>query len=276
MLTNELLHFIKTEPNVQMRFAAEMKTWLRTDTENKLYLYGAGRHLKHVEAFMKSNDIPVEAVLDTHREGYSAGLRIIRYEAFRKQVENPKKCRFVISAPSAFTEIAYVLSKDYFTELFDCNGMEFYASYVPDVEWYRNYLIQYWDQFDLLSDDLSDELSRRTLEMVIRGRISGDASYYKQCSVTDQYYPEDIIQLSPGEIMVELGANNGATLQEFLRRCPNYRAVYCFEPEKRHIPALLKIQEDEARKGGSITVIQKGAWKESGHLRNCRKINRYY
>ena len=47
-----------------------------------------------------------------------------------------------------------------------------------------------------------------------------------------QYF-EDFLLLEPeGETFVDVGAYDGYTSQDFIARCPRYRAVYAFEPNR--------------------------------------------
>ena len=40
-----------------------------------------------------------------------------------------------------------------------------------------------------------------------------------------------ILRLGPGETLVDLGAYKGDTVQEFVRWCPDYRAIWAVEPD---------------------------------------------
>ena len=66
--------------------------------------------------------------------------------------------------------------------------------------------------------------------------------------------------------MVELGSNDGETLLEFIRFCPDYKAAYCFEPGKICIPRLNAIANSPTGKG-RIHIIPKGAWSSSTTLK---------
>lgn len=63
--------------------------------------------------------------------------------------------------------------------------------------------------------------------------------------------------------MVELGSYDGETLRQFIRLCPDYGAAYCFEPDTNLLPALEKIQREQAERGGHVHIIPKGAWSSS-------------
>ena len=131
---------------------------------------------------------------------------------------------------------------------------------LQDVEPYRTYLVEHWDEFSRLYDTLADDQSRSTLISVLKGRLSGDLAHFRKCCVPDQYYPPDLIHFSKGELMVELGAYDGQTLLEFISRCPDCRGAYCFEPDVKLLPGLERIKEQQAEQGKQVYVIPKGAW----------------
>lgn len=82
--------------------------------------------------------------------------------------------------------------------------------------------------------------------------------------VENQYYPSDIFSLGENEVMVELGANDGRTLLEFLDKVNRkYNCIYCFEPDKMCIEQLKRIIDKEK---GCITLIERGAWDKKACL----------
>lgn len=262
MLTDELLRFIQEEKNISMKFVKEAQK-----RGKGVYLYGAGHHLRFAVQFMQKYKINIKAILDTNREGEYCGIPIIRFAEFMRS-EPDQDSWFVISAPSVSEEITAVLSDSLPRENIFSFEMEFYLDYIPDVEEYREYLLSHWKELSAFSEQLSDDHSRKTLEDVLKGRISGEIKYFRQCYVPDQYYPNDIIHLGKGEVMVELGANNGETLEEFLRLCPDYHAVYCFEPDTNCLPILNGIKKKTGREG-TIHIVPKGAWDCAEVLEFC-------
>lgn len=262
MLEKELHEFIRTEKNISMEFVKQAR-----EKGKSIYLYGAGRFLHYAVCFMRRHKVEIKAILDTNKEGEYGRIPIIRFKDFIKT--NPDgDSWFVISAPSAEMEITKMLSSSFPKENIFSFIMVLYCDFIPDVEDYRNYLLKHWQDLSEFSDQLADDYSRETLNSVLKGRISGDLSYFRQCYSPDQYYPRDIIRLSRGEVMVELGANDGETLKEFLELCPDYHAAYCFEPDKNCLPKLNAIKENDSGEG-TIHIISKGGWDTAATLEFC-------
>lgn len=253
MLGKELREFIQTEKNISMEFVKQAR-----EHGKSVYLYGAGRFLHYAVNFMQRYKIEIKAILDTNKEGEYRSIPVIRFKDFMKT--NPDQDSwFVISAPSAEMEITKILSGSFPQENIFSFIMILYCDFIPNVEDYRNYLLKHWQELSEFSEQLEDDFSRETLEAVLRGRVSGRIEFFRQCYAPAQYYPEDIIRLTKGEVMVDLGASDGDTLKEFLRHCPDFCSVYCFEPDTNCLPILNNIKKKTYGKE-RIHIISKGAW----------------
>lgn len=271
-MREELLAFVRSEKNIAMEFVEWAKTF-----QGDIYLYGAGNYLPFAAGFMKRYGVPVKAVLDSKKSGeffvspgkgsHDGDIPIMKFSDFLQNRDPLRECFFVISAPSAEKSIRETIGRYFPQECVAAFEMELYLKYLPDVEEYRTYMLRHWAEASAFNDALSDEESRRTFENVVKGRITGDLSYFQRCYVPDQYYPADIVRLSKGEIMVELGAYDGETLRQFIRLCPGYGAAYCFEPDKKLLPVLEEIRREQAERGGAVHIIPKGAWSSSTVLR---------
>lgn len=247
---DELLKFIQCEPNAALEFAKTQ--------QGKLYLYGSGVRGDSYLDFCQKFHLPVHAILDSFHSGSRGGVPILLYENFLDTHPNPSECQFLISAPSVADEITEKLKMNFPQKNIASIDITLAQSF--DVEQYRSYLIANWEKYCDLFSTLADDLSRKTLELVLKGRISGNQDYYRRCYVPELYYPPDLISFTPETVMVELGSNNGETLREFFKHCHKYCAVYSFEPEEKFLPVLKKIQAEQAALGNTLHIIRKGAW----------------
>jgi len=84
---------------------------------------------------------------------------------------------------------------------------------------------------------LADDESRSTYENIISFRLSGNLEYMKGFTDRQQYqYFENFLDLTKNnEVFVDVGGYDGFTSEEFIKRCPEYRAVYLFEPDVKNI-----------------------------------------
>lgn len=258
MLNEAVRDFIRSEENISMSFIKRAK-----ENEYKIYLYGAGNCVYNALKFVEKYDLKIKGILDTFCQGSYKGIPIIRFSDFLAS-DPDSDSRFLISAPSAYEAISETIKK-HFSKSNICNfEIMLYTDFIADVELYRKYVLEHWSEHLEFSSNLADDRSREVLESVLKGRISGDIAYFQQCYTLNEYYPRDIVNLAPGEVMVELGANNGETLLDFIKRCPQYKAAYCFEPDISCHPALKEIQE---MPNGRVYIIPKGAWDRDDVLK---------
>lgn len=82
-----------------------------------------------------------------------------------------------------------------------------------------------------LADMLTDEDSITTLADVVRFRTTGDPAAMRNYTVRlEEQYFEGFLYLSGPELFVDAGGFDGDTTEGFIRRVPEYRRVYLFEP----------------------------------------------
>lgn len=260
MITENLLRFVREEKNISMEFVERAKA-----RGKGVYLYGGGGHKFFVVRFLQKYGVKINAILDSAQQGDYQGIPIILYRDFLRLNPDPESW-FVISAPSAEKEIRKTLEEHFPREnIFSFETSPYWEEWLSDVETYRSYLIEYWDKISSVYDELADEKSKETLVNMIKGRISGRTEYYRSIYVPDMYYPKDILHFSDGEVLAEIGSYDGATLLEFVERCPDYKAVYCFEPDQNNLKVLNATVEG-IQHNGKIKVFPKGVWDRSTRL----------
>lgn len=223
-----------------------------------IYLYGCGVQKLYVVRFLQKHGIKIKAILDTFRQGSYEGIPVILFDDFPRSGPNPESW-FVISAPEAEKEIRETLERHFPKGQIFSLEMSPYVEWIPDVEWYRAYLLEHWDRLSSFYDALADECSKETLVNIIKGRISGRTGYFRAVYEPKKYYPAGIIDLSSNEILAEAGSYNGATLLRFLKHCPEYKATYCFEPDKDNLRTLREVVE-RTYQGEKTKVIPRGVW----------------
>ncbi|HPM10937.1 MAG TPA: FkbM family methyltransferase [Paludibacter sp.] len=83
-----------------------------------------------------------------------------------------------------------------------------------------------------LTDILEDERSKEIMFTLIKNwfDFDVDAAGYEDIFTNDQYYPADIIQLSARESFVDVGAYNGDTLLDFIKKTKDqFDSIFAFE-----------------------------------------------
>lgn len=89
------------------------------------------------------------------------------------------------------------------------------------------------DKYEWIHGLLQDQESIRVFEKLVSFRLSLDLSHLDGFTHReDEQYFEDFLMLQPsGETFIDVGAYDGYTSLEFIRRCPGYTAVHAFEPD---------------------------------------------
>lgn len=89
------------------------------------------------------------------------------------------------------------------------------------------------EKFKWVETLLTDDESISTYENIISFRLSGNLKYMKNFSdrEKDQYFENFLYLSEDDEVFVDVGGFDGFTSQEFIKKCPGFRAVYFFEPD---------------------------------------------
>ncbi len=112
-----------------------------------------------------------------------------------------------------------------------------------------------YNKYEMIFNNLKDDESRNVFENIVNFRFNLDLNYMKSfvVDIKTQYF-EDFLNLQSGEVFADVGGFDGQTSAEFIRRCPDYKSIYIFEPSEKNLNKAkenLKHQRD-------IDFISKG------------------
>lgn len=254
-----LLNILKRE-NVAEKFVKYAK-----EKEKKVFLFGGGHACEYFINYLQKRDVSICAIIDKKRTEPIQEIPCYTLEVIKKlyDIENAV---FVISVPSVKNEIMKEL-----LEYVDENQVfyfevELYEYYGSCYDRYKDYLIQNMEELACIYSELSDDYSRQTMIKVIEGRLTGDLDSVSNIWVKDQYWPNDIIQFTNKETIIECGSCDGKNLIELCDKLgKRFSHIYCFEPDKDCKEILSKVIED-IDADGRVTYIEKGTYKESTTL----------
>lgn len=88
---------------------------------------------------------------------------------------------------------------------------------------------------------LADERSKEIMFTLVKNwfDFDVDAAGYEGIFTNDQYYPTDIIQLSGREAFVDVGAYNGDTALDFIKKTNNqFDSIFAFELDKKNFKEM--------------------------------------
>jgi len=126
---------------------------------------------------------------------------------------------------------------------------------------YRKYLLDKKSQLMDLYDSFEDDLSRQTMEVMLRTWMSGDFRPFEDIFTEDQYFVPGIVRLTKDEAFLDIGAYTGDSIESFLKAANNqYKKIIAVEPNPACQSSLLELQD----KLESVQVIPKGVYSKAG------------
>lgn len=151
---------------------------------------------------------------------------------------------------------------DYFTFL------KFSGLPIRNIEYWNGFELNYSkhiDQYEKLSSDLIDTVSKHTLKSIIDFRMSYDLKNMDGFEdIQFRQYFEDFLDLQPnGEVFVDVGGFDGYTSKEFIKRCPNFNKIFFLEPDSKNLQKAKDLLSDFS----NIEFLEVGASNKKETLR---------
>lgn len=248
---------IKHADNVFDDFIEKYKT-----SDKKIFLFGAGLcGRSYVNIFSRKN-IPFEGIIDNYKTSLD-GYPTIRFETVLEKFAI-KDCIIVLSAPGSEQQILKQVLEVFPREQVYTFAITRYGiGEENEADATKQFFVQNRSFLLDLYNHLGDDFSRKVFCHVFLGRVAADKNIFSQVQTGDFYYPPEIIRWKENEVLVELGANNGDTLKDFIARCPGFKKVYCFEPDSACLSALNMISNLYPNR---INIIPKIAWNKECKL----------
>ncbi len=135
-----------------------------------------------------------------------------------------------------------------------------------------NWVTSHSNELQTFYNELSDEISRRTLLAFLNQRISRLSGFVAMVkSANNQYFEPDIIKLTDDEVFVDCGAYTGDTASIFINELKKRgidlpTKIVCFEPDEknfrklveRKIPNAVCLKKGTSDKAETVHFSQKG------------------
>lgn len=226
-------------------------------SDKKVFLFGAGNCGYIFKKLLERERYPIAGIIDNFAERLD-GVPVLRLdEVLRKNCL--EECVFIISAPRSQSEIRGQLLR--FVSPGQVYLFSTTRSFGPgnDPQSTKSYLLRHKRDISEIYNLLADEQSKTVMRHMLLGHVTGDYDCFAEVRTGDFYYPPDLIAFREGEVMVELGSNNGETLLDFIARCPKFGRAYCFEADAACVRQLRQLTEEY---GERVRIIDKIAWNE--------------
>jgi len=112
------------------------------------------------------------------------------------------------------------------------------------------------EQYEEIYGRLIDDESKDVFTRIINFRLTADLSYMDGFSDREKFqYFEPFLNLEKSnEVFVDVGGFDGYTSLEFIKTCPDYKAIYFFEPEEKN----MLVAKENLAGHNNVHFIQKG------------------
>lgn len=234
-------------------------------------IYGAGYCGRELFRLCRKLHIPVAAICDRNLAGIE-DQELGMIESFQEASARLKQYQVIIASQTYKNEIEGFIR----SIVPDCEILHFafplllIKNCAPPDE-YRRFLEAHSAEFQALADMLEDDKSRSTLLAVLKARLTWDLHDLWTEYVEDQYFPAEVVKLSPNEVFFDCGAWTGDTLEQLMRHTGGrIKKAVCFEPGERQARELSFKFSSEIR-NGRVEVVPECLSDRAMtvHFKNC-------
>jgi FkbM family methyltransferase len=225
-----------------------LKTKHAIENEN-LILFGSGNLGRKIAAYFKEKGFKIVCYADNNESKNNTIIDdiivytpAIAYEKFANV--NPTWIVSIWSPGHSFKKtfeqlnelgVKNIISANNIFQIFSKDLLPYYHFELPNF--YNNAKSKIKEAFTCLKDDESKEQYLKHL----KARIGYSFNELPEATTYNQYFPEDIIELSKPEIFLDCGAYTGDTLNDYLKyaKVP-FKKYICLEPDPQNLIALNK------------------------------------
>lgn len=278
-----------------------LKTKHAIENEN-LILFGSGNLGRKIAAYFKEKGFKIVCFTDNNGSKNNTIIDdiivytpAIAYDKFANV--NPTWIVSIWSPGHSFKKtfeqlneigVQTIISANNIFQIFSKDLLPYYHFELPNF--YNNAKSKIKEAFTYLKDDESKEQYLKHLKV----RIGYSFNELPEATTYNQYFPEDIIELSEPEIFLDCGAYTGDTLNDYLKyaKVP-FKKYICLEPDPQNLIALnnnissknlTNVQVLEIAVGNENAVLKFDATggggaglSDTGSISvNCKRIDDYF
>jgi len=225
-------------------------------------LWGAGEIAWCVWTYLIQNGIEPECFCDNNAAKHGTihiGLPVYSYEKIKEKFfEYGRKYHIVVATGIQYKDaiIEQLLNANEKNPIWYLRGYEVCGKKI-NFQYVREHISLFEKAYDLLDD----EFSKKVFVNVLNAKISGKFNLYKEIKSPNEYFDENVVNLSENEVFLDVGAFKGKAIIEFVRRTKaQYDGIIALEPDNN---TLTLLKETIAKNGiQHVEIHDKGAWKK--------------
>lgn len=196
-----------------------------------IVIYGAGTAARIMIEQYRKHGIEVFAICDSNTRLIGSEINGIKIRSFESILEQCKKFLVTIAVGDCYYEevktfLLQHISKE---QLYKLNITSDWNT--DKAERYKQFVLQNIERYKAAYTNLEDDLSRLTLEKIIVGNLTCDATIFRGIVVSQQYFNE-LTKSEYEPFYIDAGAFDGDTMVSFIEFTKNRfgRAIF-FEPD---------------------------------------------
>ena len=206
---------------------------LKANGYNRLFLVDKNSSFKNVispeELVFEENDVLIIATLRYCNELYKSA-----------EQKNCKNILMYYNVKELGSVSSIIFPEDFYDQCFE----ELTMHLLKNIEGYKHMYFS-----------LEDEISKKTFLNNMLFRLTYDIRYTFEFNKGIQYFDDDIIDFNFDGAIIDGGAYNGDTLEQFLKIGTNFKAYYLFEPDEDLLEQAKEVSNDKR-----IHYINKGLY----------------
>ena len=232
--------------------------WNKLKAEEKpILLYGTGNGADKILDELAKYDIPISGVFASSgfvRDRYFRGFKVLSLEEAEELFGDfVALFSFGSNRPEVIDNIKRIMARHtlFAPEVPVCGGEVF------NIEYARKHSDELHRAYELLADEQSKKVFRETTLF----KLDGDISRLFACETEENEAFDSILKLEEGYSFLDLGAYNGDTVSDFIRRVGSFGKITAVEPDKKSFLKLIKNTE-----GYDIEAINAAVSNEVGSI----------
>lgn len=234
------------------------------EASSKRYILGINEWADELIYYLEEKELSINGIIDDYtNQNFYKGIQVIKMNDIKDKDAIIVSCVIYGRLITAFRNLNSIGIYDVISYLDLClfeeklNNVHFCDNNIYDIENNKK-------KYSWLYEILADENSKQTLEHIIDFRYNFNIEAMKKFKYNLKYqYFDDLIKINDNEIFVDCGGFDGKTTEQFINLCPNYKAIYYFEPVEQYFEESI----NRLKTHGGIKFFNEGTYKESTKLR---------
>jgi len=205
------------------------------NTHKPIVLYGMGNGADKIINVLKEKEIPFQGVFASDGFVRNKSFHGHKIVSFSELEEKFGEMIVLLCFGSARPEVLENIRKISVRQ-------ELYAPEVPVIGgglFTQKYLQDNILEFERVYNLLADDLSRKTFENTVKYKISGKLQYLYECETDEDEPYNNFLKLGSNESFLDLGAYNGDTVADFIKRVKSYNSIIAVEPDSKTFKKLV-------------------------------------